>query len=81
MFHTTYWIISLPDSSTRGNWRRQDWRQGSPLSSCCRNTHEMIMASISGMMIGVEGKMMAYNQRMNTERVKQGGNYNTRLLS
>lgn len=81
MFHTTYWIISLPDSPTRGNWRRQDWRQGSPLSSCCRNTDEMIMASISGMMIGVEGKMMAYNQRMNTERVKQGGNYNTRFLS
>lgn len=81
MFPTTYWIISLHDSPTRGNWRRQDWRQGNPVSSYCRNTDEMIMACISGMMIGVGGEMLAHNQRMNTERVKQGGNYNTRLLN
>ena len=77
MFTTTYWIISLHDSPTRGNWRRQ----GNPVSSYCRNTDEMIMACISGMMIEVGGEMMAHNQRMNTERVKQGGNYNTRLLN
>ena len=45
------------------------------------NTDEMIVACISGMMIEVGGEMMAHNKRMNTERVKQGGNYNTRLLN